>query len=167
MEIADLGFGGAVGAGAAGDAEGSADGEGAVSGAIAGAISGAGTGVESWPKAAATQQNRQSENRRSVANGIRAANLRLPGRTCNYARPPGTYLRRTSAVPHPEPPVGVTIVDHPLIRVKLTRVRAARTSSEDFRRELRELATLMAFEVARDFETLKKRKRLPTSTASR
>jgi len=48
---------------------------------------------------------------------------------------------------------GVTVVDHPLIRVKLTKIRDAKTDSEEFRRELRELATLMAFEVARDFQT--------------
>lgn len=48
---------------------------------------------------------------------------------------------------------GVTVIDHPLIRVKLTKIRDAATSSEDFRRELRELTTLMTFEVARDFET--------------
>src|SRR2546430_1514541 len=49
---------------------------------------------------------------------------------------------------------GVTVVDHPLIRVKLSKIRSVTTPSEDFRRELRELATLMTYEVARDFETL-------------
>ncbi len=48
---------------------------------------------------------------------------------------------------------GVTVVNHPLIRVKLTRLRDRDTASEEFRRELQELATLMAFEVARDFQT--------------
>lgn len=46
---------------------------------------------------------------------------------------------------------GVTVIDHPLIRVKLTTVRDRTTPSEEFRRELRELANLMTFEIARDF----------------
>jgi uracil phosphoribosyltransferase len=49
---------------------------------------------------------------------------------------------------------GVTLVDHPLIRVKLTTIRDRSTTSDVFRRELRELATLMTFEVARSFETV-------------
>ena len=56
---------------------------------------------------------------------------------------------------------GVTVIEHPLIRVKLTKIRDERTSSEDFRRELRELATLMTFEVARDFQTSPLRIRTP------
>lgn len=51
---------------------------------------------------------------------------------------------------------GVTLVDHPVIRVKLTTLRDRGTSSEEFRRELRELATLMTFEVVRDFETVER-----------
>jgi uracil phosphoribosyltransferase len=49
---------------------------------------------------------------------------------------------------------GVTLIDHPLVRVKLTIVRDRTTTSEVFRRELKELATLMTFEVARTFETV-------------
>lgn len=49
---------------------------------------------------------------------------------------------------------GVTVIDHPLIRVKLTTLRDRTTSSDEFRRELRELATLMTFEVIRDFQTV-------------
>jgi uracil phosphoribosyltransferase len=56
---------------------------------------------------------------------------------------------------------GVTVVDHPLIRVKLSKIRDASTPSEDFRRELRELATLMTYEVARDFETVPRRVQTP------
>jgi len=59
-------------------------------------------------------------------------------------------------VPNPAPPEGVTVIDHPLIRVKLTIVRDRATSSEEFRRELRELATLMTFEVVRDFQTVER-----------
>ncbi len=51
---------------------------------------------------------------------------------------------------------GVTVIDHPLIRVKLTIVRDRATPSEEFRRELRELATLMTFEVARDFPVVER-----------
>jgi uracil phosphoribosyltransferase len=49
---------------------------------------------------------------------------------------------------------GVTLIEHPLIRVKLTIIRDRTTTSEVFRRELKELATLMTFEVARDFRTV-------------
>ena len=51
---------------------------------------------------------------------------------------------------------GVTLIEHPLIQVKLTTVRDRHTSSEEFRRELRELATLMTFEVVRDFQTVER-----------
>lgn len=48
---------------------------------------------------------------------------------------------------------GVTVIDHPLVRVKLTRLRAASTTPAEFRRQLTELATLMAFEVTRTLGT--------------
>ncbi len=66
-------------------------------------------------------------------------------------------------VPNPTytPPRGVTVVDHPLIKVKLTTIRDRSTSSEDFRRELRELATLMTFEVMRDFDTVERTVQTP------
>lgn len=50
-------------------------------------------------------------------------------------------------------PEGVTVIDHPLIRVKLARLRDARTPSEQFRRELRELTALMFFAVTQDLPT--------------
>lgn len=53
------------------------------------------------------------------------------------------------------------MIDHPLIRVKLTKIRDRNTDSETFRRELRELATLMTFEVSRDFETTSVRVQTP------
>lgn len=49
---------------------------------------------------------------------------------------------------------GVTVVDHPLIKVKLGKLRDVETEAEEFRRKLRELAALMVFEVARDLETV-------------
>jgi uracil phosphoribosyltransferase len=50
---------------------------------------------------------------------------------------------------------GVTLVDHPIVRVKLTRMRDAATTSEEFRARLAEVATLMVYEVTRDLRTKK------------
>jgi uracil phosphoribosyltransferase len=50
-------------------------------------------------------------------------------------------------------PSGVTIVEHPLIRVKLTRLRDETTMPEEFRARLAELATLLVFEATRDLPT--------------
>lgn len=44
----------------------------------------------------------------------------------------------------------VTIVQHPLIEHKMTLMRDRRTSTADFRRLVRELSMLMAYEVLRD-----------------
>ncbi|MGM0441771.1 MAG: uracil phosphoribosyltransferase [Elusimicrobiota bacterium] len=49
----------------------------------------------------------------------------------------------------------VTIVKHPLIQDKLTMMRDHNTKSKDFRILLKELATLMIFEVTRNLETKK------------
>jgi uracil phosphoribosyltransferase len=51
------------------------------------------------------------------------------------------------------PSSGVTIVDHPLIRVKLTILRDETTGSSRFRQVLRELGALMVFEVTRELGT--------------
>jgi uracil phosphoribosyltransferase len=48
---------------------------------------------------------------------------------------------------------GVTLVDHPLIRVKMTRIRDVGTSSEKFRARLAEVASLLLFEATRDLAT--------------
>lgn len=48
---------------------------------------------------------------------------------------------------------GVTVVDHPLVLVKLAEMRDETTASTLFRDRLREIASLMVFEVARDFST--------------
>ena len=42
----------------------------------------------------------------------------------------------------------VTVVDHPLIKQKITKMRAEHTSSRDFRECLDEIAMLMTYEVA-------------------
>ena len=69
-----------------------------------------------------------------------------------------SYFANEARVPDQRhsPFEGVTVIDHPLIRVKLTIIRDRATSSEEFRRELRELATLMTFEVIRDIQTVER-----------
>jgi uracil phosphoribosyltransferase len=47
----------------------------------------------------------------------------------------------------------VTIVDHPLVQHKLTLMRERDTPSAVFRQLLREISTLLAYEVLRDLET--------------
>ncbi len=47
----------------------------------------------------------------------------------------------------------MTVISHPLVRAKLTRMRAAGTCSSDFRGYLADLATLMVYEVTRDLAT--------------
>lgn len=44
----------------------------------------------------------------------------------------------------------VIVVDHPVVQHKLTQMRRRETSSGDFRRLLREISTLFAYEVTRD-----------------
>ena len=46
--------------------------------------------------------------------------------------------------------LGVTQVDHPLVQHKLTIMRDKRTKTRAFRNLLREIATLLAYEVTRD-----------------
>ncbi|MBL8699984.1 MAG: uracil phosphoribosyltransferase [Alphaproteobacteria bacterium] len=47
-------------------------------------------------------------------------------------------------------PVNVTVVDHPLVQHKLTQMRRKETPSDVFRRYLREIAMLLAYEALRD-----------------
>jgi len=47
---------------------------------------------------------------------------------------------------------GVNPIDHPLVQHKLTLMRDRTTSTGEFRRLLRETATLMCYEVTRDLE---------------
>ena len=61
----------------------------------------------------------------------------------------------------PSVTAGVTVVDHPLVRVKLTRLRDKSTPSGEFRRLVREIAMLMAFEATRTLETLVERIETP------
>ena len=45
---------------------------------------------------------------------------------------------------------GVTVIDHPLVQHKLTIMRKKETSTAGFRRLLREISTLLCYEVTRD-----------------
>lgn len=47
---------------------------------------------------------------------------------------------------------GVTVVDHPLVQHKLTLMRNKDTSTAQFRRLLREISTLLCYEVTRDLK---------------
>jgi uracil phosphoribosyltransferase len=55
-------------------------------------------------------------------------------------------------LPRPAPRAipGVTVVDHPLVRHKLTLLRDRDTSTASFRRLVREIAMLLCYEVTRD-----------------
>ena len=45
---------------------------------------------------------------------------------------------------------GVTVVDHPLVQHKLTRLRDKDTSTKTFREIMREISTLLCYEATRD-----------------
>ncbi|TPW27838.1 uracil phosphoribosyltransferase [Martelella alba] len=47
---------------------------------------------------------------------------------------------------------GVTVINHPLVQHKLTIMRQKETSTAGFRRLLREISTLLCYEVTRDLE---------------
>ncbi|QDF99185.1 uracil phosphoribosyltransferase [Azoarcus sp. DD4] len=47
----------------------------------------------------------------------------------------------------------VTVIDHPLLQHKLSIVRSADTTTDNFRRLVREIASMMAYEVTRDLAT--------------
>jgi uracil phosphoribosyltransferase len=48
---------------------------------------------------------------------------------------------------------GVTVIAHPLVQHNLTRLRDKRTQSQEFRRLLGEIASLMLYEATRSFAT--------------
>ncbi len=48
---------------------------------------------------------------------------------------------------------GLTVLDHPLIRHKMALLRAASTTSRDFKQLVGEIAALMTYEVTRDLPT--------------
>jgi uracil phosphoribosyltransferase len=57
------------------------------------------------------------------------------------------------------------VLDHPLIQHKLSRLRDSKTSSEDFRRLLNQVAGLMTFQVSRDLATADHDVATPLATA--
>jgi uracil phosphoribosyltransferase len=61
-------------------------------------------------------------------------------------------------------PDGVTLIDHPLVQVKLTAMRRVETPVGEFRRNLRELAALMTFEVTRSLPRVARTIRTPLAT---
>lgn len=56
---------------------------------------------------------------------------------------------------------GVTVIDHPLVQHKLTIMRKKETSTGGFRRLLREISTLLCYEVTRDLELTTERIETP------
>ena len=56
---------------------------------------------------------------------------------------------------------GVTVIDHPLVQHKLTIMRNKETSTAGFRRLLREISTLLCYEVTRNLDLTTKRIETP------
>ena len=54
-----------------------------------------------------------------------------------------------------EKPMNITVIDHPLVKHKLTLMREADCSTYKFRTLTTELARLMAYEASRDFDVEK------------
>lgn len=55
----------------------------------------------------------------------------------------------------------LTVVDHPLVQHKLTLMRRTKTSTSEFRRLLREISQLLAYEVTRELPMTTKRIETP------
>jgi uracil phosphoribosyltransferase len=49
--------------------------------------------------------------------------------------------------------MSVHVIDHPLVQHKLTYLRMAETTTDNFRRLVREIASMLAYEVTRDLAT--------------
>ncbi|MFW8643923.1 uracil phosphoribosyltransferase [Rhizobium beringeri] len=62
---------------------------------------------------------------------------------------------------------GVTVIDHPLVQHKLTIMRRKETSTGSFRRLLREISTLLCYEVTRDLELTMETIETPLQTMGR
>jgi len=58
-------------------------------------------------------------------------------------------------------PKNLTVIEHPLARVKLTRLRDERTPPREFRRNAQELSVLLAWEATRDLATATEKIRTP------
>ncbi|MBO0662389.1 uracil phosphoribosyltransferase [Jiella sp. MQZ9-1] len=59
---------------------------------------------------------------------------------------------------------GVTVIDHPLVQHKLTIMRDKETSTASFRRLLREISTLLCYEVTRNLDLTTKQIETPLAT---
>src|SRR6266480_1760271 len=77
---------------------------------------------------------------RPVRSPLRAVSATWRGRAGRHTFP---------AMPHPEFP-NLTVLDHPLIRHKLTILRDKHTTTRDFKQLVNEIAMLMAYEVTKD-----------------
>jgi uracil phosphoribosyltransferase len=60
-----------------------------------------------------------------------------------------------------QPPSPVTVVDHPLVRHKLSHLRDRSTSTAVFRQLVRELALLLGYEITRDLPVERRRIETP------
>jgi len=61
---------------------------------------------------------------------------------------------------------GVTVVDHPLVQHKLTRMRDKTTSTKTFRELMREISTLLCYEVTRDLALTDRAVETPLETTT-
>jgi uracil phosphoribosyltransferase len=59
---------------------------------------------------------------------------------------------------------GVTVINHPLVQHKLTIMRKKETSTAGFRRLLREISTLLCYEITRDLELTEETIETPLTT---
>ncbi len=90
---------------------------------------------------------------RESASTVYIARQRASPRTQPSKRGAARSTRRRPAQPPAHPLDGVTVIDHPLVQVKLTQLRDVQTGSREFRARLNELSTLMVFEATRDLAT--------------
>src|SRR5262249_17579224 len=74
---------------------------------------------------------------------------------------PRVKVRRKIAVRGSFGMEGVTVIAHPLVQHKLTIMRDKETSTAGFRHLLREIATLLTYEVTRDLQLTTKRIKTP------
>src|SRR5438105_1510399 len=68
---------------------------------------------------------------------------------------------RLLKMPTPFMPSTATVINHPLLQVKLTRLRDRRTQPEEFRARLAEVSALLVFEATRDLGTRPNRIQTP------
>ena len=69
--------------------------------------------------------------------------------------------KRFNRIPERSAMDGVTVISHPLVQHKLTIMRKKETSTASFRRLLREISTLLCYEVTRDLELTTERIETP------